>query len=165
MAGPLGPAIAASTASVRLGARLPTGWTEPGLPVLSGPYSRGMGWEAEDWVLQAKAANAERHTRTAGRRDLVTDLASMLFVADPIGLDSGTNTDEYLPEAETVVIGLPPTAGPDDVLTLLHTTFVTLFDSDIAGPRNRHTELAGRIWKHWATYRDQSSDNESPRST
>lgn len=67
----------------------------------------------EDWDRISKeitAAKAQRVEATADARELVDAISQALFRADPVGINFETNTDEYVAEAETIVIALPTSA-------------------------------------------------------
>ncbi|WP_200942550.1 hypothetical protein [Knoellia sp. Soil729] len=103
-----------------------------------------------------RAARQSRLTQTATRRDLVNAISAALFKADPVGINFDTNTDEYDAEAETIVIALPRAAGPEDVRSLTHETFVQWFDAETAGPIERYTAVAHEIWTLWRRHEGQS---------
>lgn len=101
-------------------------------------------------------------------------ISEILYAANLLGLaESGAPSDEFDAEAEYIASGLPACTGPDDVLTLVHTTFVRCFDSDgdgesnggdetstFAGPRERYADVARQIW----ALRTSSPAGGSPRS-
>lgn len=90
-----------------------------------------------------------RHAQSPPQRDLVSEASRILFEADPIGINGGSNTDEYDPEAEAIVAALPRACGVDDVRSVVHEVFVRFFDADLAGPAERHARLAAAIWAVW----------------
>jgi hypothetical protein len=78
--------------------------------------------------IQAEVRTAKqwRFEQTVTQRDLVDAVSQILFLADPVGINFETNTDEYDAESETIVIGLPNAHGPEDVTALTHETFVSV---------------------------------------
>ena len=109
------------------------------------------GWERiQDEVRRARQSRFEQ---TVTQRDLVDAVSQILFRADPVGINFETNTDEYDAEAETIVIGLPSTRGPDDVKALTHEAFVHWFDAQTAGPIDRYAAVALEIWNLWRRHR------------
>jgi len=84
-----------------------------------------------------------------GREDLVSRVEALLFWEDPIGINFQTNTDEYHPEAQAIVIRLPEATSPDDVQRIVHEEFVRWFDRQIAGPVERYRVVAESIWGLW----------------
>jgi hypothetical protein len=81
---------------------------------------------------------------------------ALLFRFDPIGVNFEDNTDEYEPEAGTILPRLRSCQSPDDVLQVVHEEFVRWFDSSIAGPQERYREIASGIWQLWQGYRRDS---------
>ncbi|MEQ7010134.1 hypothetical protein ABN028_28540 [Actinopolymorpha sp. B17G11] len=79
-----------------------------------------MQWEHIQ--AEVRRARQSRFEQTVTQRDLVDSVSQILFRADPVGINFETNTDEYDAEAETIVIGLPNTHGPEDVNALTHET-------------------------------------------
>lgn len=56
------------------------------------------------------------------------------------------NADEYEPEAGTILPRLRGCATADDVRAVVHSEFVRWFGSEIAGPAEKYTSAAKRIW-------------------
>jgi len=69
-----------------------------------------------------------------------------LFRHDPIGINFEHNTDEYEPEAETIVPRLSSCHSPDEVLHVVHETFVRWF-ANTAGSPERCTQIATELWQ------------------
>ncbi|MFC7488130.1 hypothetical protein ACOCJ7_17795 [Knoellia sp. CPCC 206453] len=107
------------------------------------------GRPADDDKMRRRAAKARRREASADKRELVQAVSKAMFRADPVGINFETNTDEYDPEAETLVIALPETKGPEDVMVLTHQCFVEWFDEETAGPPSRYTAVAEEIWDLW----------------
>jgi hypothetical protein len=108
--------------------------------------------EEAGWVRihdEVRRARQSRFEQTVTQRDLVDAVSQILFRADPVGINFETNTDEYDAEAETIVIGLPSTRGPDDVKALTHEAFVHWFGAQTAGPIERYAAVALEIWNLW----------------
>jgi hypothetical protein len=102
-----------------------------------------------DGVERARSAKRIRLELTAESRDLVDEVAALLFRADPAGINFGSNTDEYESEAEVIVLGLEGTTGAEDVAELAQRVFSVWFDADIAGPVERYGPVAAEIWDAW----------------
>ena len=98
---------------------------------------------------QIAAAKQWRRQATRDYRDLVAEISDILFRADPIGINFGSNTDEYDSEAETIVTALRRAHTPDDVRALTHECFVHWFDTQLAGPASRYDSIAQDIWAAW----------------
>ncbi|QWC86611.1 hypothetical protein KLP28_08055 [Nocardioidaceae bacterium] len=120
-------------------------------------FGRAKAPSAEEQWDQHKAAitaaKESRFAQTVTRRDLVAEVSRILFEADPIGINFESNTDEYVAEAETIVIALPHARNADDVRALTYETFVQWFDPETAGPIERYRAVSAEIWHAWQ--RDQ----------
>ena len=103
---------------------------------------------------QVRVGKQHRLAQTPTQRDLVDAISAALFEADPVGLNFGTNTDEYDAEAETIVIALPRAAGPEHVRALTHETFMQWFGAHTAGPEERYVAVAQDIWSLWRSRED-----------
>lgn len=82
---------------------------------------------------------------------LFYDVAAIFFRHDPIGINFEDNTDEYEPEARTILPRLKTCHSPDDVLTVIHEEFQRWFEPDIAGPREHYSDIANDVWTLWRT--------------
>ncbi len=80
---------------------------------------------------------------------LFDDVAEILFRHDPIGINFEDNTDEYEPEARTIVPRLKTCRSPQDVITVVHEEFQRWFDPEIAGSRDRYATIADEVWCLW----------------
>jgi hypothetical protein len=63
--------------------------------------------------------------------------------------EGDTNTDEYEPEARTILPKLRGCHSSDDVHTVVHGEFVRWFGKDTAGSPQRYTKIACEIWQLW----------------
>jgi len=82
---------------------------------------------------------------------LLDSVAALLFRCDPIGMifEGDTNTDEYEPEARTILPRLRDCHSADDVHGAVHAEFVRWFGADTAGPLERYKKIASEIWELW----------------
>lgn len=90
-----------------------------------------------------------RRRRAEVRRqfgELYAELSTILFQEDPIGINFGTNTDEYEPEVDTILPRLAQCGDEHDVRTVVHEEFVRWFDVTTAGPAEAYARIAARIW-------------------
>jgi hypothetical protein len=85
------------------------------------------------------------------RRDpgLFASVTGALYRHDPIGINFGSNADEYDPEAGTVIPRLTGCASVEEVTNVLHEEFIRWFGADIAGNRARYGPLAQEVWRLW----------------
>jgi len=106
----------------------------------------------EEWERVAKRvdeARAQRAKLLVGRERLVATIEALLFAHDPVGINFETNTDEYRPEAESIVIRLPSASSEDDAKAIVHEEFTSWFGSEDAGPPSRYSEIAREVWALW----------------
>ena len=92
---------------------------------------------------------AENRRLKAEYGELFDAVAEILFRHDPIGINFEDNSDEYYPEARTILPRLKDCASPQDVVTVIHEEFNSWFDSDTAGPRERYVDIADEVWTLW----------------
>jgi hypothetical protein len=82
--------------------------------------------------------------------ELFDELSRILYRADPIGIAfDNPNTDEYDPEAGTILPQLKACTSDDDVLRIVHEEFVRWFELATAGPRDNYRSVATEIWQLW----------------
>ncbi len=81
---------------------------------------------------------------------LFDDLSAALFRHDPIGINFGTNRDEYDPEVGTILPRLKDCTSEADVARVTHEEFVRWFGADDAGPIERYAKAADEIWRLWS---------------
>lgn len=111
----------------------------------------------EDVEVRVRSQKRLRLKLTSESRDLVDEVAALLFRADPAGINFGSNTDEYESEAEVIVLGLEGATGADDVAELAQRVFSVWFDAHTAGPVERYEPVAAEIWDAWLRHQVGSS--------
>jgi hypothetical protein len=79
-------------------------------------------------------------------KGLYERLTSILFEEDPVGINFEDNADEYETEVDTILPRLKECRSVEDVRAVVHEEFVRWFDADTAGPPERYTRIATRIW-------------------
>ncbi|MFZ2424092.1 MAG: hypothetical protein WBD79_17040 [Anaerolineae bacterium] len=99
--------------------------------------------EVLERVDQARAA---REAVRAEDPQFFAAISTMIFKADPIGINFTINTDEYDPEAGTVIPRLSACQTADDVTAVLYEEFTKWFEAEIAGKRADYVELAQNLW-------------------
>lgn len=92
---------------------------------------------------------------------LFRQVAEVMFKHDLMNINFEDNTDEYEPEAGTVIPRLNECKSPCDVQAVLHEEFSKWFGSEGAGEQCRYGDLAEEIWHLWQT---QQSKLESASS-
>lgn len=93
--------------------------------------------------------------------DLFDAVAEILFRHDPVGINFEGNTDEYYPEARTILPRLKYCRSSEDVMTAVHDEFQRWFDPDIAGPRENYGKIANEVWAVWDNSRMQSGTSNA----
>jgi len=74
--------------------------------------------------------------------ELYADVAALLFRHDPIGINFEDNTDEFEPEAGTILPRLRDGQSASDVTRVVHEGFERWFSKLDAGPVDRHEGIA-----------------------
>src|SRR5580698_1989063 len=87
----------------------------------------------------------ERKKLSASYQQLLTEVSAILFRHDPIGINFEDNTDEYDPEAGTILTRLRRDLSPEQMTAIVHEEFVRWFERETAGPRERYTAVAAEI--------------------
>ena len=97
-------------------------------------------------VMRTKKQIHTEHRRLRAEYGaLFDDLATIFFRHDPIGINFEDNTDEYEPEARTILPRLRKCHSADDVLAVVHEEFQRWFDPEIAGPRENYSTIANDV--------------------
>jgi hypothetical protein len=101
---------------------------------------------------------AETKRLKAEYGSLFDSVAGILFGHDPVGINFEDNTDEYYPEARTILPRLQSCQSVEDVMTVVHQEFCRWFDSDTAGAREDYRQIAEGIWSAWQTRGGESGN-------
>jgi hypothetical protein len=118
--------------------------------------------EGEDWWYKPGMATRERvvQEREAVRArfgSLFEQVSAALFGDDPIGINFGTNTNEYEPEVGTILPRLETCTSASDVARVVHEEFAQWFGAATAGPRDRYENVAQVIWRLWEDRKQPST--------
>jgi hypothetical protein len=81
--------------------------------------------------------------------DLFGSVADILFRHDPVGINFEDNTDEYYPEARTILPRLKDCHSAQDVTSVVHEEFVKWFEPGTAGAKENYQLVAEEIWNRW----------------
>jgi len=96
----------------------------------------------------------ERRQLKAEYGDVFDSVAALLFRHDPIGIAfENENTNEYEPEAGTILPRLRGCASASDVLCVVHEEFCRWFGSETAGSAGRYAQIADETWQLWQARR------------
>ena len=113
--------------------------------------------------------NKLREVVTQEYPKLFEAVSASMFAHDPIGINFESNTDEYDPEAVTVIARLSGVNSEEEVTQIVHEEFVNWFGHATAGNRERYTDLGRDIWVLWNkepnNHRQQSSGPSDLRGT
>lgn len=83
---------------------------------------------------------------------LFDKVSSILFEADLQEINFEKNTDEYDPEAATILPRLTLANSVDDVALIVYEEFCKWFGNDEAGSISQYLEVAEQIWKVWRVF-------------
>jgi hypothetical protein len=104
-----------------------------------------------DVILRERSALKQRYGT------LFADVSAALFEIDPIGINFENNTDEYEPEAGTIIPRLHGATAVQDVEVVVHEEFCRWFGAEEAGPVDRYRTVAARIWEAWGAFKRRSA--------
>jgi len=107
---------------------------------------RRKDYEKSLWT--ARATMLYRDVLAANPR-LLHQVSAVLFAHDPVFIKHGNNTDEYDPEAGTIIARLGECATLAEAQVVVCEEFSMWFDEDTAGPIERYAEIAREIWHLW----------------
>ena len=87
---------------------------------------------------------------------LFASVSALLFEADPVRIAclNKSNPEEYEIEAKTILPRLPDAASPHDVAVIVHEEFCHWFSEGAAGPKERYTAVAEKIWASWCSFQN-----------
>jgi hypothetical protein len=96
----------------------------------------------------------ERKRLSSSYKQLLNEVSAILFRHDPIGINFEDNTDEYDPEAGTILPRLRRGLSAEETTTIVHEEFVRWFEWETAGSPERYSAIAAEIlmayqrWSH-----------------
>jgi len=89
-------------------------------------------------------------------KSLFERVSKLLFEADLIRINFGSNTDEYDPEVGTILPRLEGAHSQDDVKTIVFEEFCRWFDPDLARRTDNYDSVSKRIWEEWCKYKAET---------
>lgn len=98
--------------------------------------------ETREEILEKRARAKKEYGKLFG------DISEILFRHDPSEINFGFNTDEYAPEAETILPRLKDCHSAEDVLIVIREEFQKWFCEETA-LREQNKEIAEEIWDLW----------------
>ena len=96
----------------------------------------------------------ERKRLSSSYKQLLNEVSAILFRHDPIGINFEDNTDEYDPEAGTILPRLRIGLSAEETTAIVHEAFVRWFERETAGSPDRYSAVAAEIlmayqkWSH-----------------
>jgi hypothetical protein len=83
--------------------------------------------------------------------ELFGKLEEIFFRYDPVGINFGSNPDEYASEVAVVLEKLPMVHSQEALRELIYETFCNWFDTQLAGnsARRVYHAMAEESWKAW----------------
>lgn len=87
-----------------------------------------------------------------GYDKLFADICAVLFQADPVGINCYTNTDEYEPEARTIIPRLKTANSAQDTHAIVYEEFITWFGADSVGNFEKYQTVSEEIWELWREF-------------
>jgi hypothetical protein len=88
---------------------------------------------------------------------LFDEVSSTLFKYDPIGINLENNSDEYDPEAGTILPRLSRCYSSTDVRRVVFEEFCKWFGPETAGDEMKYDEASVAIWALWCAYQQNTS--------
>lgn len=87
---------------------------------------------------------------------VIRNVSAILFECDPMCLNFGSNSDEYDPEAVTIISMLKYKENVDDAIEAIVDTFRHWFDEDLSDYKadSKFTCMAQRIWVASSEYHE-----------
>jgi len=88
---------------------------------------------------------------------LFDEVSAALFAADPLGINTGGNIDEYDPEAGTILPRLQDAHSADDVQVIIYEECCRWVGKENAGAIGRYEEISEIIWGAWLKFAAQAN--------
>lgn len=98
------------------------------------------------WVADERA---KREALKTDYQAIFGTISRILFEEDPMGINFDDNTDEYDPEAGTIIPRLASCTSTADTQRVVHEEFVRWFSAADAGALERYDRVAARVWEAW----------------
>jgi hypothetical protein len=86
-------------------------------------------------------------------------ISAALFEADAIGINIGDNTDEYDPEAGTIIPRLKTAKSAEDVEIIINEEFIKWFGQEYSSSNNEYKLVSEKIWLIWSEFNETETRN------
>jgi hypothetical protein len=83
---------------------------------------------------------------------LFESVSAILFKADLVGINFGSNTDEYDPEAGTILPRLSHAKSAHQVELIVHEEFCRWFGIEESFSVSHYRDVAEQIWREWNVF-------------
>jgi hypothetical protein len=97
----------------------------------------------------------ERESIKRKYKSLFERVSRLLFEIDPIGINFGSNKDEYDPEVGTILPRLESARSQDDVKTIVQEEFHRWFELDTSATPEHFDAMSKGIWEEWLRFKEQ----------
>ena len=95
----------------------------------------------------------EKNIQNQGNQTILfKKIAEILFKYDPMNINFEFNSDEYEPEAGTILSILSFCSTQEDARKAIHEEFIRWFNGDV-GEEITYDVIAKEIWDVWKEYR------------
>ena len=83
--------------------------------------------------------------------EFTRSIADIFYAYDPIGINFGSNPDEYTFEAQKVIDKLNLSDSVEDVRNTVYNVMRDMFDTQLAGDKESqmYKDIAKETWKLW----------------
>jgi hypothetical protein len=118
------------------------------------------------WPLSAQfKTRLSRWRRSYVKRryaNLFNEASAVLFRHDPIGINFEDNTDEYDPEAGSILPRLSRCHSSTDARRVVFEEFCKWFGPETAGDEMRYEAIAAELWMLWLAHRGIPNPSPHP---
>jgi len=84
--------------------------------------------------------------------ELFHGISEILFEHDLMGINFGTNTDEYEPEVGTIIPELQKCSDHKDVQRVICQNFVYWFGDEACKKESDYEDVAKGVWRVWVSH-------------
>jgi hypothetical protein len=110
-----------------------------------------------DWINNA---SKERKKIERDAPLLFKRVVEILYKHDPMGIDYEVNSNEYEPEAGTIILRLETCSNAIETRKVIYEEFIRWFYDDV-GNESEYTEVAAEIWDVWSNYSRSNTNKKS----
>jgi len=95
----------------------------------------------------------------------LNEISAIIFRHDPIGINFEENTNEYEPEAGTILTRLRSDMSVREATGIVHEEFIRWFGREDAGSREKYSALAAEILNSYQrlNFRQHDGADDDPK--